>query len=444
VSQQLADRSLGELSMMTSSGNVVPGAEAAANPVRMIESGPAAGALGAGRYAALAGHRPILAFDMGGTTAKLCVLRDGKPVIAHGLEVDRRKRFMEGSGIPLGIQSVKLIEVGAGGGSIAHVDHLGLLAIGPHSAGAEPGPVCYGRGGSAATVTDADLVRGFLDAERFLGGRMTLDLPAARAAVARLALDLGSTPQRCAWGIHELANEMMARSAATQALESGVDPSECVMVAFGGAGPTHAHGIASRLGIDTVVYPAGAGIATALGLLGAPLAYYCAQTLFAGLGTADLGALREAAERLLRRSEKALGRTVVSHQFSADMRYVGQGYELTVPVDDPLEAATTFADTARDAFTVAYRRLYLRELAGREVELTVLRLTAVAEPAGGAGLVRREGGRPRARSRGVATRPGEYGDHAVVSLADLGPDVTLAGPAMKSLILAQNERWRRA
>lgn len=437
LTDELTARGLGALSMMTSSGNVVPASEAADKPVRMIESGPAAGAIGAGRYAALVPGQPLLAFDMGGTTAKLSILRNGTPIITRGLEVDRRARFKEGSGIPLDIQSVKLIEIGAGGGSIAHPDHLGLLALGPESAGAEPGPACYARGGTQATVTDADLLLGYLDAGSFLGGTMALDEAAAEKAIAQLAEELETSTRRCAWGIHELANEVMARSAAAEALESGVDPRECALVAFGGAGPTHAYGIARRLDISTIIYPAGAGIASALGLLSAPVAYDCAAPMRRVLSELHADDVNEIVGKLLERGRDALGRPIIGHELKADMRYAGQGYELSVPVPDPGRTTQPFADECRAAFLKAYEEVYGRLLPERDIEITMLRLRAIAEAPRMVGRVaspHHPAGEPRKRMVDLGEDAGVV-QFDVLRLADLRVGSAVEGP----VIIEQDE-----
>src|SRR5207253_6398462 len=203
----------------------------------------AAGALAAAQAGILSGHRDLLSLDMGGTTAKLCVIEDGQPLKTHELEVDRVYRFRKGSGLPVRIPVIDMIEIGAGGGSIARVDSLGLLKVGPDSSGADPGPACYGRGGTQPTVTDADLLLGYLDPEFFLGGRLKLDRAAAEAAISsKIAEPLGMSPLRAAWGIHQLVNEGMASAARVHAIERGKDPRSLPLFAFGGAGPGHGFG----------------------------------------------------------------------------------------------------------------------------------------------------------------------------------------------------------
>ena len=261
------------LRVMLSNGGVATAKDAAARPIRMLESGPAAGALGAARFAGLNGFKDLMSFDMGGTTAKLCLIEDGRPLVTHEFEAARTDRFTRGSGLPIKTPTIDMIEIGVGGGSLAHVDTLGLLACGPESAGADPGPACYGGGGTLPTVTDADLVLGYLDPGFFLGGEMTLDVEAARTAIrTHIAEPLGLTVEQAAWGIHRLVNEDMASAARVHAAERGHDATGLPLFAFGGAGPVHAFGVGASLGTTTVIVPAAAGVMSSVGVLAAPLA----------------------------------------------------------------------------------------------------------------------------------------------------------------------------
>ena len=258
------------LRIMVSSGGFTSAENAAKIPVRLLESGPAAGVLSAVNTANAAGIDRVLAFDMGGTTAKLCVAIDAKPEITNQFEAGRVRRFKKGSGLPIMVPSIDMIEIGAGGGSIAHVGDLGLLNVGPQSSGAEPGPACYGRGGEQPTVTDADLLLGYLSADNFLGGQMTLSVAAAEAAMQRLADGLGMAVGDVAYGIHDLVNENMAAAARVHIAEKGLDPRSFAMVATGGAGPVHVVEVAHKLGIERVLCPVAAGNGSCLGLLIAP------------------------------------------------------------------------------------------------------------------------------------------------------------------------------
>jgi len=370
-----------QLLWMTSSGGVVPSSAAGRTPVRLIESGPAAGAVAASEYARAAGERSILSFDMGGTTAKLCLIADGQPQIANELEVARHERFRKGSGFPLKIQSIHMIEIGAGGGSIAARSKLGLLAVGPRSAGAAPGPACYGRGGREPTVTDADLLLGYVDEHSFLGGDFALDRPAAQKAMANVAQELGITVERCAFGIHDMVNESMAEAAAMQATDSGVDPRTLPMIAFGGAGPVHAYGVARKLGVRKVICPLGAGVTSAVGLLGAPVAADLSSSLPMALSAWDVPKVKGVLDSLADQGrEVVLASGVAPHDirfsYTVDMRHVGQGHEISVSLPEGDIAALVFRKELIERFHATYIKLYGRQVAGTDVEVITWRIRA--------------------------------------------------------------------
>jgi N-methylhydantoinase A len=366
---------------MLSSGGIATVDTAVRYPVRLLESGPAAGALAATAYGLAAGHANVLSFDMGGTTAKICVIDAGRPLIAHDFEVDRIYRFKKGSGLPIKIPVIEMIEIGTGGGSIARVDALGLLKVGPDSAGSDPGPVCYARGGAEPTVTDADLVLGYLDPAYFLGGRMRLDLDGARQAIAtHIADKLQVSVETAAWGIHQIANENMANAARVHALERGKDPHRFPLFAFGGAGPVHAYRIAHSLGAPMLLAPLGAGVMSTVGFLSAPLAFDFVRSWPGRLDTLDwekANALIEEMEaegQALLASSGVAG-TDVAHRREADMRYVGQGHEIRVPLPAGLlDAAQVPALQA--AFEAVYRELY--ERLGPPVPVEVLNWRVVS------------------------------------------------------------------
>ncbi|MCC6338936.1 MAG: hydantoinase/oxoprolinase family protein, partial [Acidimicrobiia bacterium] len=261
----------GSVLMMLSNGGVVSAADAARAPIRLVESGPAAGALAGGFFARRLGEERLLCFDMGGTTAKSCLIEHGEPDLTNVFEVARIYRFKKGSGFPVSVPSVDLVEIGAGGGSQARVDDLGLLKVGPESAGADPGPACYGRGGTKPAVTDADLTLGMLDADFFLGGEMALDMDACRAALDALADPLHLSTEEVAAGVHELVNQNMAASSRMHAVEQGVDLRGVTVLAFGGAGPVHACGVAELLESPRVVFPVNASVLSAFGTLVTPV-----------------------------------------------------------------------------------------------------------------------------------------------------------------------------
>ncbi|HVZ44911.1 MAG TPA: hydantoinase/oxoprolinase family protein [Ramlibacter sp.] len=429
-----------QLLWMTSSGGVVPSASAGRTPVRLIESGPAAGAVAASEYARTAGERSVLSFDMGGTTAKLCLIPDGQPQIANELEVARHERFRKGSGFPLKIQSIHMIEIGAGGGSIAAKSKLGLLSVGPRSAAAVPGPACYGRGGTDPTVTDADLLLGYVDERSFLGGDFPLDRPAARRAMDRLADTLGISLERCAFGIHDMVNESMAEAAAMQATDSGVDPRTLPMIAFGGAGPVHAYGVARKLGLRKVICPLGAGVTSAVGLLGAPVAADLSASLPMSIPAWDAKKVRQILDKLA-----AQGRDVVlasgvaaedvRFSYTVDMRHVGQGHEISVnlPEGDPASAA--FLDELLVRFHDAYIKLYGRNVSGTDAEVITWRIRA----RGPKGEVTPSRMRASAKSTGRALkgrRPvyfqeaGGFVDTPVYDHYAMTPGERFAGPAI--------------
>jgi N-methylhydantoinase A len=264
----------GRLFLTLSNGGLTSHQTARDYPIRVVESGPAAGAMGAEVIARRLGLKRAMAFDMGGTTAKICIIRDGEIMRVNAFEVAREARFKRGSGIPLQVPVVDLLEIGAGGGSIAGLDALGMLEVGPRSAGAAPGPACYGRGGTDATVTDADVALGYIAPQAFLGGRMGLDEDAAtRALEAAVAAPMALGVRAAGWAVHDLVNENMAAAARVHFAEKGEDPGEYVMLAFGGAGPVHAAGLAHKLGIHEVVIPVSAGIFSALGFFTSPMMY---------------------------------------------------------------------------------------------------------------------------------------------------------------------------
>ncbi len=347
--------------IMLSNGGVATIETARRFPIRMLESGPAGGALGAVAFGRAAGRDDQLSFDMGGTTAKVCIIEDGRPLVTHAFEVDRVYRLRAGSGLPVRAPVIDMIEIGAGGGSIARVDALGLVSVGPDSAGSEPGPVSYGRGGTACTVTDADVVLGYLDPDRFLGGRMSLDVDAAADAIrTQVAQPMAISVPQAAWGVHATVNENMANAARVHAVERGQDPARLPMLVFGGNGPVHGPGVAQALGSDTVVVPPAAGVLSALGFLAAPLSIDFVHSWHTELGavtTQDaatvLQNLAEQGGQVLRESGVAAGDIVFSR--SLEMRFVGQGNEIEVPVPEPgdgwqASVQQAFADQYRERF----------------------------------------------------------------------------------------------
>ncbi|MEU4831611.1 hydantoinase/oxoprolinase family protein [Streptosporangium sp. NPDC023615] len=364
--------------VMDSSGGVMPAELAARRAVATIESGPAAGVLAA----AASGHPDVVSFDMGGTTAKTCVIRNGEPEITHEFHVGGKGSFggrRAGTGVPIKTPAVDLAEVGAGGGSIAWVDAAGTLRAGPRSAGSSPGPACYGLGGDEPTVTDADLVLGYLDAVSFAGGTMPLfpDL-AAEAVDRRLAGPLGVSRAEAAHAVHEIANASMGSAVHVVTVQRGIDPRGFVMVAFGGAGPMHAARVASRFGISTVVVPARCGVASAAGLLAGDLS---AERVLSALDADPARVLTALAEAAAADLNVTLGSPGVSVARSADVRLAGQAHDLTVPwSDSPGELAGRFHARYRQVYGIEQRGPV--EVLGYRARVTLSRAPASAGPAG--------------------------------------------------------------
>jgi N-methylhydantoinase A len=366
----------GRLFVMQSGGGAATAETMAQLPVRMIESGPAAGALVAAHYGRRTGHPDLVAFDMGGTTAKLSLITGGQPQMVDTFEL-HRVRLAPGSGIPMNVRSLDLVEIGAGGGSIAR-PHLGTIQVGPDSAGSEPGPACYGRGGREPTVTDANLALGYLNPDNFAGGSMRLDVDAARGAIEdRVARPLGMSLEEAAWGIHALVNVNMELATRVVSIERGHDPRRLALVATGGSGPVHACRLVQALGVRTAILPAASGVASAIGLLIAEVKFDVSRTLLTRLDGVDEAAL----EALFAEMETEAGAVVrestggepAELRREVDLRYVGQGYELTVPFASPA--------AARSAFEELYARRYGMASPGEPVEATTWRVTAVGRQA---------------------------------------------------------------
>jgi N-methylhydantoinase A/oxoprolinase/acetone carboxylase beta subunit len=358
------------LEFVSSAGTVLSAAAATAVPARLLESGPAAGAFAAAWFGGLAGHGDALSLDIGGTTAKACVVEGGRPEVTNVFEVDRAKRLTAGSGLPLATPSVDLIEIGAGGGSIACVDALGLLKVGPESAGSDPGPACYGWGGSQPTATDADLVLGMIDPGRFLGGRMTLDRERAAAAIeSHLARPLGLSVVEAAWGVRAVLDEGMTRAARTHLLERHRDPRDVALIAIGGAGPGHAAGVASAIGIETVIVPLHAGVASAVGALASPFAVAVARSHPCAVATCSRTTVANIYRDLVDEAGALLPGARKDGEFSAavDARFAGQFHELRIELDWP--PAVEWPEQVEERFRARYSERYGRVVDGLAVEV---------------------------------------------------------------------------
>ena len=374
----------GSLYLMHSAGGLVSLETAKAFPIRLLESGPAGGALATALFGTLAGKQEVIAFDMGGTTAKAALIGAGRVDIAPMLEAGRVHRFAKGSGLPIKTPTVDLIEIGAGGGSIAAIDEVGLLKVGPHSAASDPGPACYGLGGTEPTVTDANLVLGYYDPGFFLGGRMKLDLDAAEIAVSKLAKPLGLRTEDAAWGIHKVVVESMAAAARVHLVEKGLDPRHYAMVGFGGAGPAHVCDVARVLGVTEVVIPPASGAASALGFLSAPLSYEMVRSrpieFAAGFDANAVNTVleemqTEGRQRLL---DAGVAEEDIAFERSADMRLIGQTHDISVPLP-ATEIGGGDLDTIRESFTAVYSARFTSVFDESRIEAINFRVRVVGQ-----------------------------------------------------------------
>lgn len=423
------------LFLMLSGGGLTTVETACRFPIRLVESGPAGGALFAADIARQCGLAQVLSFDMGGTTAKVCLIDDFHPQASRTFEVARVGRFKKGSGLPLRIPVIEMVEIGAGGGSVAGVDAMGRISVGPESAGADPGPACYGRGGTAATVTDANLLLGRYDPTRFAGGALQLHpAPSATAMAASVGTRIGLEPGMAALGIVEMVDENMANAARVHAIESGKSYGGRTLIAFGGGGPVHGYRVAEKVGIDRVLVPIGAGVGSAIGFLCAPVGYEVVRSRYGRLGAFDVESVNALLDDMLREADDV----VAGGSFGAPtrqgrmafMRYVGQGHE--IPVTLParrLEEGDVAA--LRMEFDAAYGRFYDRPVPGSDVEVMsyAVTVTTVPEdrvagpwPAGDAA----EPGRQLVRD----TATGTEADWAVFQRGDLAVGQQIGGPAI--------------
>ena len=432
--------------LMLSGGGLTTIDTACRFPIRLVESGPAGGAIFSATIARQCGIANVLSFDMGGTTAKICLIDDGKPQTSRAFEIARVGRFRKGSGLPLRIPVIEMVEIGAGGGSIAHVDTMGRIAVGPESAGAEPGPACYGHGGTQPTVTDANLALGRYDSARFAGGTMRLDEAAAHDALAsRVAPKLGLTTDMAALGIIEMVDENMANVARVHAIESGKTYEGRTLIAFGGGGPVHACRVAEKVGIRHVLIPSGAGVGSAIGFLRAPVGYEVVRSLYQRFSTFDV----DAVNTLLADMEAEAMDVVMQGSFGAPltqnrvayMRYVGQGHE--IPVHLPTRPMSE-EDVAgiRAAYDAEYTRFYDRPVPGSDVEIMSYAVLVATTPQDDPGTPVPDGDAVFAPEV-VATRTqrvrdtttGEVSPWSVFDRRTLSPGVRIEGPA----IIAEDE-----
>lgn len=370
----------GRLFIMLSSGGITSVETASRFPVRIIESGPTAAVISGQHYGKMFGIEEIFCFDMGGTTAKSCLIQKGVAGVVPTFEVGRVQRFMKGSGLTIQVPVVDLMEIGAGGGSIAKVSKMGTLQVGPESSGADPGPICYGRGGVEPCVTDADLLLGYLDENYFLGGEMKLDSSGARKGIKeRIADPLGVSIVDATWGIHDLINETMAGAAKTHIAEKGGNPKLVTVIAFGGAGPVHAYGLTKKLGAPRIIVPPNAGVGSAMGFFTAPRAFDLIRSHKVALGDADFNEIERIFKEMEREGAKNLqvdpDSDDIIFERSVDMRFVGQGSETNTPVPES-DFTTLTKDKIRERFDSTYEKLYGRTYPDSEVEFVNFRVRA--------------------------------------------------------------------
>ena len=438
LEEALTDRGFrGRFYLMQSSGGTASPEMARRFPIRLLESGPAGGGLATAFFGRQVGHDDVISFDMGGTTAKACLIQHGRPDVAPMMEAARVHRFKRGSGLPIKAPVIDMIEIGAGGGSIARVDPLGLLKVGPRSAGADPGPACYGMGGKEPTVTDANLLLGYLNPDFFLGGRMALDRTAAETAMRTVVAPLSLSPIEGAWGIYNIVCENMAAAARVHIVEKGRDPRRYAMVGFGGAGPAHAARVARILGVREVVIPPASGAASALGFLVAPIAFEFVNSLPGVLDELDLGDvnrllgdLEGKGRGLLVEAGVAPGDVVVTRR--AEMRLLGQVHDITVPLPaEPLGDGNLHAVKA--AFEREYARLYTHVYTGTVIQVINWRVLC-SGPAPSIVIEQQEGTDAGGAAR-KGSRPAYFGeagfvDTPVYDRYALRPGTRIDGPAI--------------
>ena len=370
--------------LMHSGGGIISIESAADFPVRLVESGPAGGAVFAANIAARYGLDKVLSFDMGGTTAKICLIKNQTPKTSRVFEVARTYRFKKGSGMPISIPVIDMVEIGAGGGSLAHIDSMHQIRVGPESAGSEPGPACYGRGGDKPAVTDADLVLGKLDPDNFAGGSIQLHADSSSDALVNvLGKTLDMDAQTAAFGLAEVVDENMANAARVHAVENGEDLSEYTMIAFGGAAPLHAGRLCEKLGVDRLLVPTGAGVGSAIGFLRAPFSFEANRSVYMKLSDFKpdlikslLTELQDEATGFVRSCDATSG---IISEFKVYMRYTGQGWEIPISLTAE-QAMTPDANTFLELFEADYSGLFGRTVDGMDVEITVWSVNATTPP----------------------------------------------------------------
>ena len=422
--------------LMHSGGGIISIESAAEFPVRLVESGPAGGAVFAANIAARYGLDKVLSFDMGGTTAKICLIKNQTPKTSRVFEVARTYRFKKGSGMPISIPVIDMVEIGAGGGSLAHVDAMRQIRVGPESAGSEPGPACYGRGGEKPAVTDADLVLGKLDPDNFAGGSIRLDTTGSEGALQNvIGKELDMDAATAAFGLAEVVDENMANAARVHAVENGEDLSDYTMIAFGGAAPLHAGRLCEKLGVERLLVPPGAGVGSAIGFLRAPFSFEANRSVYMKLSDFDadriktlLAELQEEATGFVRNCDA--GAEILS-EYKVYMRYSGQGWEIPIVLDEA-DALNPNAVRFEALFEADYSKLFGRTVEGLDIEITVWSVNATTPPEAVARTAEQS---PGAAADVALTRRmfdpalAEYCDADVVLRAQMAPGQTAQGPA---------------
>ena len=430
------------LFLMMSGGGLTTLETAARFPIRLVESGPAGGAILASEIAAECALPEVVSFDMGGTTAKICLLTNGEPERARKFEIARAYRDMKGSGIPVRIPVIEMVEIGAGGGSIARVDKLNRITVGPDSAGSTPGPVCYGRGGSEPAVTDANLALGKIDPAYFAGGKIKLDEAGAKAALQKaIGTPLGLKDFWPAAGVTEIVEENMANAARVHAIERGRDIAACTMIAFGGGAPLHACRLAEKVGVKTIIVPMGAGVGSAIGFLRAPIAYEVTRSAAVSLDAFNAKTVNTLLQHMTKDAravvEPALGKTKATVQIIADCRYVGQGHEIrvTVPVKTLKDAD---GKKLKAAFEAQYEQVYGLRIPNQEAEAITWSVTVSSiakKPKRAAKTSAKSTPKPRSKRLIYDPALGKQVMAPVYWRFDMKPGATFKGPA----IIAEDE-----
>ena len=432
----------GAIYLVTSGGGVTSIETAQRFPVRLVESGPAGGAIFAAQIAARLGETKVLSFDMGGTTAKICLIEKYQPETSRVFEVDRAARFLKGSGLPVRIPVIEMVEIGAGGGSIARVDALKRVTVGPESASSEPGPACYGRGGQRPAVTDADVALGKIDPDAFAGGTLKLSLELSKQALLRdIGEPLGLSAETAAYAVHEVVCENMASAARVHAVERGAAVGQYTLIAFGGAAPLHAARVAEKIGVSRVIVPSNAGVGSAVGFLAAPIAYELVRSRHVRLDAFDVAAvsdlLHDMATEARALVEPGAAGAPVRERRAAFMRYVGQGHEIAVELPN---RRLTEADLAglRRAFETNYTALFERPIPGAAIEVlswSVLSTTEPRNPPRVAAVPRKPAGKAAGSRKFFDGRAGRVVEIPLYRRDQMAPGATIAGPA----VIAEDE-----